>query len=288
MKNIIFKTKYLTYEISADGRCAAFSAADGENRIIDTPAAVIVNNDGGIIPSVEASISEDRLTLRFEDGTVCALLAEATEKYLAFTVESVTREDFLYISFVNISLSKREGGYEAVLMAMTAATKMEEHPGDNERLIASAYPHIGITSTKRSAYPAKAAIFAAPKEEVRAIEKEILDKIPDGEIPKSKLGGPYADNAKAAAREDYFILMHDTATPEKVDGIVKEMRRFGLTEITLHHNSHYRQGDFLPRPAEFPQGVSDLKKVVDRFHENGIKVGLQTYSFFLSKASKYL
>lgn len=288
MKNIVFKTKYLTYEISRDGRSAAFTTADGESRLTDAPCAVIAENDRSIIPTVGASLSDDRLTLRFADGTVCVLLTEVTEEYITFTIESVSCEDFLYISFVNISLTERKGDFEAVLMGMTAATKMEEHPGDNERLIASAYPHIGITSTKRSDLPAKAAFFAAPRERVREIERKILDTIPEGEIPRSRLGGPYADNASEAARESYFILMQDTATPEKVDGIIEQMRRFGLTQITLHHNSHYRQGDFLPRRSKFPNGVSDFKRVVDRFHENGIKVGLQTYSFFLSKASKYV
>ena len=73
MENIIFKTKYLTYEISADGRSAAFTTVDGEAILTDAPAAVIAENDRSIIPSVGASLSGDRLTLRFADGKECTV-----------------------------------------------------------------------------------------------------------------------------------------------------------------------------------------------------------------------
>jgi len=288
VENIVFKTRYLTYEITDVGINKSFTSSDGKNRLIASPAALIVNNDKSEVPSVKASLSGGILSLRFADGTNCELAVQETQNYITFTLKSVSRDDFLYISFLNISLSDTDGDYEAVMMGMTAATRMAEHPGDNRLLIASAYPHIGLTSTKRSKNPAKAAFFAAPKSLVREIEREILDEIPNGEIPKSNLGGPYADRAVDLARGDYFILMQDTATLENVDSIIAEMRRFGLTQITLHHNSHYRQGDFLPRETEFPKGVTDFKAVVDRFHQNGIKVGLQTYSFFLSKASGYV
>ena len=288
MDTIIFRTKYLSYEVTRDGLNKSFVTSDGENRLISGPMAIIVNNDGSKVKSIEATLDGKLLTILFSDGTALKLLVQETRNYITFTVTSISREDFLYVSFLNVYLSERIGDYEAVMMAMTAATRMQEHPGDNRSLVASAYPHIGITSTKRSKNPAKAAIFAAPKKLVREIERDILNEIPNGEIPKSKLGGPYADCAESIARGDYFILMHDTATLENVDEIIAEMRRFGLTQITLHHNSHYRQGDFLPCTAKFPNGAPDFKSVVDRFHQNGIKVGLQTYSFFLSKSSKYL
>ena len=288
MESIVLRTEYLKYEISELGENVSFSTPDGEDRILRTPTAVIVNCDGSEVRSVGASLSHGILTLRFADGTVSEIYVKETSSYITFTLKSITREDFLYISFINIDLKEPTGDFEAVMMGMTLHTRMAEHPGDNRKLIASAYPHIGLFSTARSKHPAKAALFCAPRALVRGIERDILDEIPDGEIPKSDLGGPYADLARDTAREDYFILMQDTATLENVDSIIEEMRRFGLTQITLHHNSHYRQGDFLPKADKFPNGVEDFKAVVDRFHENGIKVGLQTYCFFLSRSSSYV
>lgn len=286
--SIVFKTNYLSYEISENGTNKSFRTKNGEDRLIPSPVAIITNNDGSKINTVYAELSENLLTLKFADETSLTLAAEENGDYITFTVKSLSREDFLSLSFVNVHLSDGCGDYEGVLLAMTAHTKMDEHPGDNRALVASAYPHVGVFSTKRSSYPSKAAIFAAPKEEVRRIERKILDEIPDGEIPKSKTGGPNADKVKQDARGDYYILMQDTATLDKVDALIEEMKRFAITQITLHHNTHYRQGDFTPFASAFPNGISDFKAVVDKFHENGIKVGLQSYSFFLSRSSSYL
>ncbi len=284
---ILFKTAYLTYEITEDGKNKAFRTKNGEDRLIPSPAAVILSEDRKEIPSVSAVRAGNILSLTFEDGTEMDLTVEESKTHITFTLRRVSREDFLFVSFLNVNLSDGDGAYEAVMMGMTLATHMKEHPGDNRALVASAYPHIGLLSTARSTYPAKAAFFAAPKGEVRMIEREILDEIPDGELPKSSLGGPYADRAAKAARGDYFILMQDTATLENVDSIIEEMRRFGLTQITLHHYAHYLQGDFGCR-KELKGGIEEFKAVVDRFHEAGMLVGLQTYSFFVVPESSYV
>ena len=287
MSSILFKTAYLTYEMGEDGKNKSFRTADGEDRLLSSPAAMILSEDRKEIPSVGASFCDGILSLIFQDGTEVDLFVEEKEEYITFTLRRTSRENFLFVSFLNVILGEGGGAYEAVMMGMTLATHMKEHPGDNRALIASAYPHIGLLSTARSNYPAKVAFFAAPKNEVRRIEREILEEIPSTELPRSKKGGPYADLATKEARGDYFILMQDTATLENVDSIIAEMRRFGLTQITLHHYAHYLQGDFGCR-KEIPGGMEEFKAVVKRFHEAGILVGLQTYSFFLVYDSSYV
>lgn len=287
MSSILFKTEYLTYEITADGRNKSFRTPDGEDRLISAPAAVIVSETRETIPSVGASRCGDILSLTFADGTEIDLAVEEKKEYITFTLRRASRENFLYVSFLNVQLGEGSGAYEAVMMSMTLATQMKEHPGDNRALIASAYPHIGLLSTARSTYPAKVAFFAAPRAEVRRIEREILDEIPKTELPRSSVGGPYADRAAKEAQGDYFILMQETATLENVDSIIAEMRRFGLTQITLHHYAHYLQGDFGCR-KQIPGGMEEFKAVVNRFHENGILVGLQSYSFFVVPDSSYV
>ena len=285
--SILLKTAYLTYEIGEDGQNKAFRTKNGEDRLIQAPAALITTEAHEQIPSTAASFADGTLSLTFRDGTEIDLAVEERAEYITFALHRASREDFLSVSFLNVNLADGNGAYEAVMMGMTLATHMKEHPGDNRALVASAYPHIGLLSTARSSYPAKVAFFAAPKEEVRRIEREILEEIPETELPHSKKGGPYADLAEKEARGDYFILMQDTATLENVDSIIAEMRRFGLTQITLHHYAHYLQGDFGCR-STIPGGMEEFKKVVERFHENGILVGLQSYSFFVVPDSSYV
>jgi len=286
--SVIFETKYLRYEINDCGQNSAFITCGAENRIIKGPAAKVINADKSEVISTSAAYSDGILVLGFEDGTEARVICDENEEYITFTLKSVSREDFHAISFLNILLSENRSDYQAVMIGMTLSTHMKEHPGDNVNLVASAYPHIGLYSTPRSPYPAKAAFFAAPVDRVREIERHILDEIPDGEIPKSKLGGPYADVCAEEARGDYFILMTDTATLDNVDSIVADMKKLGLTQLNLHHFTHYRQGDFECLSDKFPNGVKDFRAVVDAFHKNGIKVGLQTYSFFVVPTSSYV
>ena len=286
--SVLFKTRYLKYEIFEDGLNKSFAFANSENRIIEGPAAKIIAFDKSEVYSTRASFSGGILSLGFSDGTEAEILCSEHDEYITFTLKHVSREDFLSISFVNILLEDKDSDYQAVMIGMTLSTHMKEHPGNNRNLVASAYPHIGLYSTARSPYPAKAAFFAAPNERVRDIEKLILDEIPDGEIPKSNMGGPYSDNSDKVARGDYFILMHDTATMDNVDKIIAQMKRFGLTQVNLHHYSHYYQGDFNCRKDKFPNGIEDFKAVVDVFHQHGMKVGLQTYAFFVVPDSSYV
>ena len=68
MESIVLRTEYLKYEISELGENVSFSTPDGEDRILRTPTAVIVNCDGSEVRSVGASLSHGILTLRFADG----------------------------------------------------------------------------------------------------------------------------------------------------------------------------------------------------------------------------
>ena len=78
MAAIAFKTKYLTYEITADGKNKAFRTANGEDRLIASPAAVITSESREQIPSVGASFEDGILSLTFANGTEIGLAVEET------------------------------------------------------------------------------------------------------------------------------------------------------------------------------------------------------------------
>ncbi len=288
MSSICFKTKYLLYEINENGQNLQFtSALSGQNRIANSPCAVITNNDHTVVNASGVSLCGDVLEIRFSDCTTAEVLVTCCEEYLTFTLKSVSRENFLSISFVNILLDDNSEDYHGCLVGMTLNTHMQEHPGNNKLLRASSYPHIGLFSTIRSAYPSKAAIIGTPKELLRDIERCVIKEIPKGELPLSYKGGPYADLAAKEAQGTYSILF-ETVTKDNVEDVIDSMRRFCITQITLHHYGHYVQGDFHFDKNKYPNGMSDFKHIIDLFHEAGFLVGLQTYSFFLVPESSYV
>lgn len=285
--NMIYQTKYLKYEISPQGQNICFSSSvTGQNRVRTGPCAAIVKEDHSQIFAVAAEEKEGLLHITFEDGTKADVQVEEKSTYLTFTLRGVSREDFLAIAFVNIELDDAPKNFYGTLIGMTLATRMEEHPGDNRVLRAEAFPKIGLLSTDRSSYPAKAAVIGSSWEELRGIERVVLDEIPDSELPKSNKGGPYADVGREQAMGNYTIFT-ETVTLDNVENVIMQMKRFGISQINLHHYGHYVQGDFqcLDR---IPGGFTEFKQVIDRFHAEGMLVGLQTYAFFVTPNSRYV
>lgn len=287
MSSIILKNSLFKYEISENAENLCFSFANSDiNRIVPTPCALITNNDKSIVYANKASFKNDVLYIAFSDGTNAEVLTDCTKSYITFTLKAVSRTDFLSISFVNIQLDDNSDDYYGCLIGMTLSTHMHEHPGDNRLLRASAYPHIGLFSTNKSSYPAKAAVIGTSKDELRDIQKLVLNEIPKGELPLSFKGGPYADLVSKEARGTYTVFSQ-TVNEDNIDDVIDSLRRFSITQITLHHYGHYTQGDFKFDRKIFPNGMTDFRKIVDRLHSEGFLVGLQTYAFFLVPESEY-
>ncbi len=285
---ITFKTKFFQYNISPEGENIGFYfQGDLANKIIKTPCAFITNKDHKVINSKAASFKENILTVTFADDTVAEFETECKSEYITFTVKSISRTDFISVSYVNIHLNCNEDKFCGCLIGMTLATHMKEHPGFNKELVASAYPHIGLFKTNRSNLPSKAAIIGAPKDKLLEIQKKVLSDVPKGELPISKMGGPYAQNALPDAADTYTIFF-ETVTDKNIDDVIDSLKKFSINQIILHHYGHYTQGDFKFEKSKFPGTMSDFKKIIDKFHSEGIKVGLQTYSFFLVWNSSYV
>ena len=95
---IKFCTNYLCYEISQDGQNLSFiDLKTGKDRVLPGPCSKIVNHDRTETSAVGASFSDGILRVIFEDGTRMDLLVEEHESYLTFTMQAISREDFLAV-----------------------------------------------------------------------------------------------------------------------------------------------------------------------------------------------
>lgn len=286
--SIIFQTDYLIYELSETGQNLQFTDThSGLNRSLCTPCAFITDIDHTVIPAVGAALENDILSVRFADQTTAEIQVHCNQTYITFTLRAVSRTDFLSISYVNIQLHEEPSPFCGCLMGLTLATHMLEHPGDNSILRASAYPHIGLFSTARSPYPSKAAVIGAPGVSLRDIQKCVLKEIPAGEIPLSHKGGPYSDTVAKEAQGIYTVFSL-TVNDDTIDDVIDSMKRYGITQIALHHYGHYSQGDFHFDKSIFPNGMADFKRIVDRLHSENFLVGIQPYAFFLVPNASYV
>jgi hypothetical protein len=293
---ITIQTERFRYRIGEDGRNLEFTdLRTGENVIADSYCAILTDLEKKAHLPVSAAMKDDVLCVAFDQGTVLEVQLCVHPDYADFTIRSVSDERFFSAAFVNIETAICYDGhlyqgpdcqaFTTALLGMTVSTRMAEHPGRNRLLRAEAYPHIGLLSTKRSPYPAKAAVIGAPDGEVREIMKKVVSEIPDGELPKSEKGGPWAYDVKDA-RRTYTILTE--VRLEDADRIAERLRKFGISQVAIHQGIPFRQGDFEVNQEIYPKGLPDFKAVVDRFHALGFQVGLHPYTFFMDHHCRYL
>ena len=287
MQNITFKTKYLEYVISPFGDNISFkSLLNGKERIKKSKAFFITETGGNIVNAKGVSYNDGTLLVVFEDDTKMELKVEIFDEYLTFELSKISRQNFLSVAICNVLLNSNNASFEGVLMALTLSTKMHEHPGNNSILLAQGFPKIGLFSTKNSSLPIKCAIIGAPSKFVPSILKQAFLSVKKGELPYSNKGGPFMENGKIDAENTYTILW-DSLTEKNAQKYANVFKKFAIKQVNLHHYGHFIQGDFAPNKV-YKNGVIDLKKAVDVLHKNGILVGVQSYTNFISLKSSYV
>ncbi len=287
-------TGNFTLNLSSDGYYTSLSNSNGVNYIEKTPAMVLVLNDKSERLPISASYINNLITLTFEGGITATVSVKGYGDFLTFTLESVSDTNFFLIRFVNIKsqidydLEEKNGSaYSLCLMSMTMATRMAEHSGKNEKLIAEAYTKIGISGNERSPYKPKCAVILASNDRLSKVQNEVLDLIPDGELMKSSLGGPNAKNAKKSCKKTY-TLHWSPITEENYDETVAYFKEAGLEQINMHFMMQYSQGSFKVNPVNYKGGLEEYKQIAKRLHADGFELGLHFYVFFLSKTDEYV
>lgn len=292
---ITLQTGRFRYDIGEDGRNLSFiDRQSGRNYIADSYCALLTDYEKQQHLPVSVSFEEELLRVRFDNGIEIATKVEFYEEFLTFTLQEVSSQDFHAVAFVNLEVDidyssyspdTGEGGFTASLMGFTVATRMAEHPGRNTRLSAEGYPHIGLFGTNNSIYPVKAAVLGTQDGQMRDLMKQVMELIPDGEMPKSKLGGPWAYDVPDARRT---YSNSGAVTLEEVEAAIADFKRLGISQVGIHQGKPYTQGDFQVCKEMYPGGLEDFKKLIRIYHEHGFQVGLHSYTFFVAHESKYL
>lgn len=283
-----------TLNINDKGYYVSLTNETGVNYIAETPAMVLTLKDKTERLPVSANYDNNILTVTFEGGISIGVSVTPYQDFLTFTMESASSTDFHSVKFVNVLSSinydleeKNENAYSLCLMVMTMATRMAEHSGKNEKLIAEAYTKIGLFGNERSPYKPACAVILTQNKNLSTVQNKVLDLIPNGELMKSSLGGPNAKNAKESCQKTYS-LHWSPITNENYDETVAYFKEAGLEQINLHFMQQYSQGTFTVNPEYYKGGLEEYKDIVKRLHSDGFEVGLHCYCFFLNKNDAYV
>nr|MBQ4318003.1 hypothetical protein [Clostridia bacterium] len=233
-----------------------------------------------------ASYSAPYLTITYTNGLWSRILVEEHENYITFALKSVSDQSIWSIAATLIEVDidyNADSSFVATLMGMSLNTHMQEYPGRNSVLLSEAFTHIALPGVK-------SAVVGAPEPVLNSIMREVVNAIPDGEMPKAAYSGPFATDCPYAANT-YTIMSQ--VTLDNVDINIEKCKKFGISQISMHQGGMYTQGDFSVPTTYYPNGADDFKAVIKKLHDNGIQVLLHSYTFFVEhvkrqKGNKYI
>lgn len=134
---------------------------------------------------------------------------------------------------------------------------------------------------------AGAALIAAPGREAFLDAMDALER--DYGLPRG------VQSRRSQYLEEFIFHLSAGFSPKTLDETIAYAQKggfrlvtFGMSHVTDEIGSWGRFGDYDLRKDFYPNGTNDLRKVLDRFHEAGIKVGLHTLHSHIGLKSRYV
>ena len=278
------QNQYAGYTVAKDGlNLELTDKTDGKNYCRTAPDSFFarVKKAGKMYNPSSVSFSNGKATVDFGPAKVRAVIrATAKEHYFIFEVLSVSGEGVEELHFAEMNTNLRgewNEPFACCTMALNLKTNNYSIPGLNSSLQAICYRKFGFVG-------AKAAVVACPQKEMRRVMQEVVSSAPD--LPHSNIGGPWALDADI--NHGSYLFNFDGITLKNIDDWIRLAKSFGIDQIDFHGGNSFRFGDCRPNPKTYPNGRADLKAVIDKLHEAGIKAGLHTYAFFIDKSCPWV
>ncbi len=280
---IDIQTDHLQMSLSSDGRVVRFAdrRAGRDYAEAKAPPLAVIRRAGREVAVTGLIRRGEELVLRFGEEPIQVHLLLATKPgYVILEVKEVTGDGVEELRFLNLATTLKgrlDDPFSACALALNLKTNVPELPGPSAAVHATCYPQFGMTG-------ARVALIGCAPSELRAIMQQAVSDAPD--LPKSKLGGPWAMDAPIN-RGSYLFNFGDLSE-EAVDRWIETTQRIGFNQIDFHGGSSFRFGDLRLNPKTYPRGMASLKAVIDKLHAAGIAAGLHTYAFFVDKDSAYV
>lgn len=269
----------LRLSVGAGARCLEFTdKATGVN-YCPKPGAVFARVKKGerLFDATTAAQRDGRLVVEFAGAGVSAAFRIVGEKHsIAVEVLSVTGGGVEELLFANVPLTlkaEEKEPFAACALALNLQTDVRALPRAMSWLQASAYPRFGFAG-------AKVALIGCPQKELRRVMQAVVTAAP--ELPHSPVGGPWALDAEINRGSYLFADISERTA----DAWIKLALELGMKQINFNGMSRY--GDAEPFPGLYPRGRAGLKAVVDKVHAAGLKAGLHSYAFLISKSCPWV
>jgi len=188
---VVLEQAGFRYVIAASGMNSRFlDRANGRDYLSTNPPSPCawVRLEGREHPATSASLSDNRLTLRFGETLVEAVLGvEGRPGFTRLTVLSLRGKEPEVLRFLNVPLTLKgtpDEPFGACALSLNLATRVDQLPVLQTELRASAHRKFGLIG-------AQVALVAGPVSSLLPTLKQVLREAK--EMPRCQVAGPWAD-----------------------------------------------------------------------------------------------
>ncbi len=284
--DVVLENEFIRYTVSPGGKNLGFvDRATGFDYLRREAISVcaLVRQSGKEFPASSAALADGRLTLRFGDAGVEAVLKiEPRTSWIRLTVESVKGPEIESLVFLNVPLTLKgrpDESFGACALSLNLITRVDQMPALQSELYAAAHRKFGIVG-------AKAALVGMRPDRILTALKGVL--LEADEMPLCKVAGPWAQ--EVPFNHGSYLFNFGSLTEGTVQDWIEMAKGLGFTQIDNHGGSDafFRFGDFELNREKWPEGWEGYRRIVARLHSAGIGSIFHTYAFFIDKHSKYV
>lgn len=276
--------------IRDDGRVWSLVETRGRRECARETAdpVVVIRAEGRDYSARQLSASDGGFAVEFEGiDTVLEYTAEPHENWVLLRLHSVsgTRPESITLQ-LPIGVDEHVGrllniGWDRQTAVCLMAGSMQ--------LLCRAARQEGVLLTAMaqdapgpSLEGAAIALIVCPTEQFRAIAREV-SQVCGLPVNEDSAGTPVKQTE--LVRGAYWFIR---VRPSNIDDVLKYCRLAGIGQVMMDSGSWCKSPGHYTFTEDLPKGRADLKAMVDRFHENGILVGMHCFVSKVSKTDAYV
>jgi len=287
---VILENKYLKWIIDDKGFSKIFLDKSSGRNYLDFeeqgPFTEVIKGGKRYWPSL-VKPSGDGLKVIFDEVKVeCCLRVEILEDYIVFELFSISNQDIDELILCRIPLIIRENigrllniGWNSNFAACILALNLQVHSyGESDEkaiLVAKCCPKYGLVKSRIAVVGVP---FNMVKETIRRIQ------LREG-LPSPTLAGVW-DKISPEVKRSYLFI---DVTEQNVEEVIEYARMGGFSYVMIYSSSWSTScGSYPVNLKNYPSGLEGVKKVVEKMHDAGLKVGLHFLTTCISKNDPYV
>ncbi len=257
---------------------ALIDKRSGKNCLRRSSPLVTVTRGGRAYTRATCSFERDRLTFQFDKVKATVVVrVKVAPQYFTFHVDAIKAPDIDGVTLLHLNMEPCK--YTHTMSGLAANDDFgvclrSLDPRTDVRISGKPPICAAVVSSDEGFAKAAVALVACPTPEIR---HALQDVVRNEGLPYSRLGGPFALDAKENRSSYVFARVSEA----NVEQWIELARRGGIGCI---HFSGWQEslGHYAPRKTLFPHGIEGLKHVVDKIHAAGLKAGMHTLTGCIS------